>query len=268
MPTSHRADLALPALGPFLRQVRESLRHPGSSKHLSREKAATRIGLSAAYLQQVENGTRVPTPQALQLLASGYSLSAAQIRHIRELREPPVPLIGLDTQRARITHTPALLERLDDLDRADMLAGYFSPLWHVLAVNNTLERALPGLRETGNLALWYFTSTAQEVLVDWDQEATHMVAWLKAILGQHRSTPDAQDLLARLQADEQFCTRWSDSTDIAYRRDVQRPLILRTTQAQHVAVNVETSTVTDTHSYIRLLLGVRKPTAGGDARIR
>ncbi|MEU2042668.1 helix-turn-helix domain-containing protein [Nocardia niwae] len=256
---THRADLEPPALGPYLRQIRESIRPPGSSKHLSREKAAIRIGLSAAYLQQVENGTRVPTLQALQLLASGYSLSAAQIRHIRELREPPAPLIGLDTLRARVTQTPALLERLDDLDGADMLAGYFSPLWHVLAANRNLEQALPGLHETGNLALWYFTPAAHEVLADWDEEATHMVQWLKAILGQHRSTPTARHLLARLQTDEQFYSRWCDSTVIAYRRDAQRPLILRTAHGEHIAVNVETSTVTDTHGYIRLFLGVRKP---------
>ncbi|MBF6341580.1 helix-turn-helix domain-containing protein [Nocardia abscessus] len=268
MLTSHRADLAVPALGPYLRQIRESIHPPGSSKHLSREKAATRIGLSAAYLRQVEDGTRVPTQQALQLLASGYSLSAAQIRHIRELREPPVPLIGLDTLRARVTQTPALLERLDDLDRADMLAGYFSPLLHVLAANRNLDQALPGLPETGNLALWYFTPAAHEVLIDWDQEATHMVQWLKAILGQHRSTPAAGQLLARLQTDEQFYTRWSDSTAVAYRRDAQRPMILRTGHGEHIAVNVETSTVTDTHGYIRLFLGVRKPPRGDAARIR
>ncbi|WP_280310374.1 helix-turn-helix domain-containing protein [Nocardia abscessus] len=259
---THRAELVPPALGPYLRQIRESIRQPGSNKHLSREKAATRIGLSAAYLQQIENGTRVPTQQALQLLASGYSLSAAQIRHIRELRQPAVPLVGLDTMRARVTHTPALLERLDDLHRVDMLAGYFSPLWHVLATNSSLERALPGLREAGNLALWHFTPTAHEVLIDWDQEATQMVQWLKAVLGLHRSAPAARQLLAALHTDEEFYTRWSDSTEVTYRRDPQRPLILRTTPGDRIAMNVETSTVTDTHGYIRLFLGVRKPADG------
>ncbi|MGW5219891.1 helix-turn-helix domain-containing protein [Nocardia sp. NPDC004085] len=263
-----RADLAPPALGTYLRQVRESIRPPGASKHLSREKAATRVGLSAAYLQQVENGVRVPTQQALQLLASGYSLTAAQIRHIRELREPAVPLVGVETLRARVAHTPALLERLDDLDGVDMLAGYFSPLWHVLAVNDSLDRALPGLEEAGNLALWYFTATAREVLVDWDEEATQMVRWLKPILGQHRSAPATRQLLTRLQANEQFYTRWNNSTDIAYRRDIDRPLVLRTAQGEHLAVNAETSTVTDTHGYIRLFLGVRKPVVRDIARIR
>ncbi|MFD8248123.1 helix-turn-helix domain-containing protein [Nocardia sp. NPDC059691] len=268
MAAPQRADLAPPELGPFLRQIRESIRPPGKSKHLSREKAAIRIGLSAAYLQQVENGVRVPTQQALHLLASGYSLTAAQIRHIRELREPAVPLVGVETLRASVAHTPALLERLDDLDQVDMLAGYFSPLWHVLATNDSLERALPGLNEAGNLALWYFSPVAHEVLVDWDQEATQMVRWLKPILGQHRSAPGTRQLLARLQADEQFYTRWTGSTDIAYRRDVDQPLILRTAQGGHLAVNVETSTVTDTHGYIRLFLGVRKPTDDDAASIR
>ncbi|MBF6302440.1 helix-turn-helix transcriptional regulator [Nocardia amamiensis] len=142
-------------MGPYLRQIRESIHQAGTSKHLSREKAATRIGLSAAYLQQIENGDRVPTPQALQLLASGYSLSAAQIQHIRALRDPATALVGLEALRARVAQVPAMLERLDDLDRVGMLAGYFSPLWHVLAVNNSLEHALPGLREVKSKRVVY-----------------------------------------------------------------------------------------------------------------
>ncbi|MBF6302774.1 hypothetical protein IU459_35360 [Nocardia amamiensis] len=114
------------------------------------------------------------------------------------------------------------------------------------------------LREAGNLVVWHFLPAAQQVLADWDHEATQMVCWLKAILGQHRSAPAARALLTQLQSHDEFYTRWTDSLQITYRRDPGHPLVVRTADGQRREVSVETSTVTDTHGYIRLLLGVPK----------
>ncbi|WP_028478737.1 helix-turn-helix domain-containing protein [Nocardia sp. CNY236] len=257
--TAVEPDLDLPTLGPYLRRIRESIHPADTRKHLSREKAASRVGLSAAYLRQIEDGNRVPTLQALQLLASGYCLSAAQVKHIRELREPAIPLIGLDTLRAQVGQTPQILERLDHLDGVGILAGYFSPLWDVLAINNRLEQALPGLRDAANLVVWHFLPPARQVLANWDLEATQIVLRLKTILGRHRTSTASRKVLTRLQCFEEFRTRWTDSMDVTYRRDPWRPLRLHTITNHTVEVSIETSTVSDTHGYRRLLLGIRRP---------
>ncbi|MEV0297069.1 helix-turn-helix domain-containing protein [Nocardia sp. NPDC050710] len=249
----------MPSLGRFLRQIRESLHNPRTRRALSREKAAQRVGLSTAYLIQIEKDLRVPTPQALQLLTAGYGLTAAQARHIRELREPPVPVLSGDIVRARIRQSPAVLDRLTRLDHAQVIAAYFDPFWNLLAANHTMHDTFPALAEAGNLLLWHFSTDARERLPDWELETAQMVALLKPTLGVHRRAADARQLLTRLQHDYDFQRMWTRSCEITYHRDPTTPLRIRTVTDHLRAINVEASTVSDVHGYVRLYQGLSLP---------
>ncbi|WP_109524873.1 MULTISPECIES: helix-turn-helix domain-containing protein [Nocardia] len=248
-------DLELPSLGRFLRQVRESGTDSRTGRPISRETAAYRVGLSAAYLTQIERDLRTPTPQALQLLTTGYGLTAAQTRHITELRAPPVPAPPIDTMRARVENNPAIRRRLRGLGRAGVLAAYFDPFWNLLAANPEMHQTFPGLEQTGNLALWYFSREARERLPEWDLEAAAVVSALKATLGVHRRAVGARAVLAQLQHDSDFRRLWTHTTDIAYHRDRATPLRIHVA-GQVRELDIETSVISDVHSHTRLFQAV------------
>lgn len=249
----HRG-LEPPTLGRYLLQIREL-------KGLSREKACAHIPLSAAYLGQIESGVRVPRPEALKLLAIGYELSSAQSKHLRQLREPSVDLMGHEQMRARLRATPAVLERLDDLARAHMLAGYFDPLWNMLVANHCMYEVFPDLDRAGNLVVWHFLPVAKDTLLEWEHEAHVMVQMLKAAVGQHRKSALARQLLTRLGHNEEFYRLWTTSTEISYGRDSTEYLQLRMQENRLSSVSIETSTVDAANTYYRLFLGVRKLTS-------
>lgn len=257
-------DLELPSLGRFLRQVRESGTDSRTGRPISRETAAYRVGLSAAYLTQIERDLRTPTPQALQLLTTGYGLTAAQTRHISELRAPPVPAPPIDTMRARIENNPAIGKRLRGLGRAGVLAAYFDPFWNLLAANPEMHHTFPGLEQTGNLALWHFSRDARERLPEWDLEATAVVRGLKATLGVHRRAAGARTLLAALQHDPYLRHLWTGDIGITYHRDPATPLRIRYTGGVG-HLDIETAIINDIDSYTRVFHAVM-PGATQDAR--
>ncbi|WP_433206659.1 helix-turn-helix domain-containing protein [Nocardia sp. CA-107356] len=250
-----------PTLGRYLLQIREL-------KGLSREKACAHIPLSAAYLGQIESGVRVPRPEALKFLAIGYELSSAQFKHLRNLREPSLDLVGHEQMRARLRATPAVLERLDDLARAHMLAGYFDPLWHVLVANHWLYELFPDLDRAGNLVVWHFLPVAKDILLEWEREAHVMVQMLKAAVGHHRKSALAQQLLTRLGRNEDFYRLWTTSTEIAYGRHATEHLHLRMGENRLSSISIETSTIDDGNTYYRMFLGVCKPTSATGRRPR
>lgn len=263
------ADLVtvtLPSLGRYLRQIRERQHHPGTRRRLSREQAARRIGLSAAYLNQIESDRRVPTRQALQLLATGYGLSEAQFEFIKELRDPPVELRDLTDTRQRHTATAAMAERLARLDQWQIMAGYFDPLWYLVSANHSLRQAFPGLKEAGNLAVWCLSPTAEPVLLDPPREIAQMAALMKTALGRHRSSAAAERLLRQLARSARFRTAWTGDIDVAYTRRPSDPLYIK--QGRDVfAVSVEDSIIPDGATYLRLILGIRTPLSAAPHQI-
>ncbi|WP_280421511.1 helix-turn-helix domain-containing protein [Nocardia carnea] len=247
----------VPSLGRFLRQVRERQRHPVTGNKLSRELAARRIGLSGAYLVQIENGSRVPAMQALRLLASGYDLSDAQCRYVRELREPSEPLVDHSGSQSGMGLRGLVRERLEEWDRAGVIAGYFDPLWSVVAGNSELFSAFPELDRIGNLALWHFSDIAQAVLCDWEHEARQMVAMLKPALGRHRGAHASRNLLAQLAGNEDFCMIWTEYSEIAYARE-PGDLIRFNGAGGRYSVNLEVSAVAAGRHCMHLYQGFRR----------
>ncbi|WP_405183632.1 helix-turn-helix domain-containing protein (plasmid) [Nocardia sp. NBC_01377] len=246
----------MPSLGRFLRQVRESTLNPRTGRPISQETAAHRVGLSTAYLVQIERDLRIPTPQALQLLTTGYTLSAAQIRHIRELRDPPIPVLSTEIMRARIRQSTAIAERLRILDEAEVRAAYFDPFWNLLAANAGVHDMFPGLDGVDNLVVWHFSEHARDRLADWGNEAASVVSALKATLGLHRRSPGARTVLGRLRHDPDFQGLWNRTTRISYHRDLALPLRIRTAHEQSRSLHVESSIIAEVHGYIRLFQAI------------
>src|SRR5215210_2060912 len=71
------ADTAVPALGPRIRALREAM-------DLSLRDLATRSGVSAPMLSQVERGETSPTLQVAARIASGLDLRLSQLLRLDE----------------------------------------------------------------------------------------------------------------------------------------------------------------------------------------
>ena len=215
------ARVDMPNLHIWLDQLRQE-------RGWSREIAAARARISAAYLFKIEHGQSVPTIDTLASIVAGYDLDPAQRRHTHDLWNPPQRLPADDELRRQIA-TPEIDAHLAHLDSARILCAYTTPLSTVLTASDRLYDALPGLRRAGNnLALWFFQPTARELVVDWDDEAPHVVAALRAAIGPYRTSHHARALLHTLAANPQFTELWTTRpTTVGYGRPPGKPILLR-----------------------------------------
>lgn len=62
------------SFGSYLKQKRES-------NHLTMKDVAERLGFSSSYVSQLENGTRVPSPKRLAVLAKAYDLTEEDLKN-------------------------------------------------------------------------------------------------------------------------------------------------------------------------------------------
>lgn len=200
---------SVPELPPFLEQLRDE-------RELTRRAASAATTISQPYLVQLENGTRRPKPETLDLFTTGYGLTAAQARHAQELLADPLPLPDIASYRRHLEDTPALIDHLTDLGELHVPAMYLDPLSNVLAVNKPMAFALPGLEEVGNLSIYWFLPIARQLFPDWPEQANYIVGRLKAGMGRYRTAPQARKLLRTLGKDPEFTSRWTSSTHIAY----------------------------------------------------
>ena len=219
--TRATARVDMPDLHVWLDQLRRE-------RGWSREIAAARARISTAYLFKIEHGRSVPTIDTLAKIVRGYDLDPAQRRHTYDLWNPPLRLPADDELRQQIA-TPALNAHLAHLDAARIICAYTTPLSTVLAASDRLYDALSGLREAGNnVALWFFQPDARELVIDWDDEAPHVVAAFRAAIGPHRTSHHARALLRTLAANPQFAKLWTTQpTAVRYGRAPGKPVLLQ-----------------------------------------
>ncbi|WP_167669949.1 helix-turn-helix domain-containing protein [Nocardia mikamii] len=216
------ARVEVPDLHLWLDQLRQA-------RGWSREIAAARARISTAYLFKIEHGRSVPTIDTLARIVRGYDLDPAQRRHTYDLWNPPRRLPADDELRRQIA-TPEVNAHIAHLDSARIICAYTTPLSTVLTASDRLYDALPGLRQAGNnLALWFFQPPARELVIDWDDEAPHVVAALRAAIGPYRRhSHHARALLRTLAANPQFAELWTTHpTSVSYGRPSGRPVLLR-----------------------------------------
>ncbi|WP_232329570.1 helix-turn-helix domain-containing protein [Nocardia violaceofusca] len=229
----------------------------------SREIAAARARISGAYLFKIEHGRSVPTIDTLARIVRGYDLDPAQRRHTYDLWNPPLQLAADDELRHQIS-TPEVNAHLAHLDAAHIICVYTTPLSTVLAASDRLYDALPGLRQAGNnLALWFFQPPARELVVDWDDEAPHVVAALRAAIGPYRGSLDARTLVRTLAANPRFAELWTTHpTAVSYGGPSGRPVLLRHTGSPTpAAISLQISEFHSPHA-ILVAYGISNASSG------
>ncbi len=177
---------------------------------LRREEVAQLAGVSTTYYTFLEQGRDVrPSRQVVAALAGALRLSSAERAHLFQLAgitpaaddqaqaEMVVPVVG------------AMVDRLDPFP-----AYLKGRRWDVLAANRA-ARALfadwparaPGDR---NMIWWMFTDpAARKVYVDWEHEASGMLARFRAAAARRLDDPDFTDLIERLhQASPEVRSWW------------------------------------------------------------
>ncbi|GAA2501254.1 helix-turn-helix transcriptional regulator [Winogradskya humida] len=210
-------------LGTFLRSRRERVnpadaglpvtgrrRTPG----LRREELALLAGISATWLTYLEQGRDVrPSGQVLDALARALRLTSAEQEHLRRLAGGGVPL-GQDAAEEaapEVAGVPALL---------GANPAYVTGIcYDVLASNAAAAELFRGMTSGGNVVRWMFTEpAAREVLVDWELEASTILARLRAIAGRHPGHPRVTRLVAELTAASPEARQWWPQYDIQFSR--------------------------------------------------
>ncbi len=204
------------------------------TRGLRREEVAQLAGVSATYYTFLEQGRDVrPSHQVLAALAGALRLSAAERAYLYQLaRLSP----AADDSVPAESVAPAVA---DMVARLDPYPAYLKGRrWDVLAANRA-ARALfadwPAYPpEDRNMLWWAFTDpAARQVYVDWENEASAMLARFRTAAARRPDDPDFADLIDRLhQASPEVRCWWP-------RHDVL-PVAGGTKRLQHPALGAVT----------------------------
>ncbi|WP_460698605.1 MmyB family transcriptional regulator [Nocardia thraciensis] len=233
----------------------------------SRRKAAKCLHISEAALQRIERYGATPSEATLGRMVTEYNLDPDQERHTRELVEPAVDLTPIAELREQFT-TPTHLARLARFEQEGFACAYIDPLWNLVAANDMFLRVFPGVDEFDrNMPLWHFQPgtaepTSKRISVFWEYEAAFLVMTLRAAFGRFRDSPQAIELMRRLQASPEFTRMWIDSLRVAYGRGPTDLVHLRdpATGEPH-SWNIQLGEIPDTREVL-LCLGYRQTYAG------
>ncbi len=177
---------------------------------LRREEVAQLAGVSTTYYTFLEQGRDVrPSRQVVTALAGALRLSSAERAHLFQLAGI-TPAADDHAQAETVAPVVGAM-----VDRLDPFPAYLKGRrWDVLAANRA-ARALfadwparaPGDR---NKVWWMFTDpAARKVYVDWEREASDMLARFRAAAARRLDDPDFTDLIERLhQASPEVRSWW------------------------------------------------------------
>jgi len=203
-------------LGDFLRRVRarvrpESVGLPVGQRRrtpgLRREELAQLCGISVTWYTWIEQGRDVSvSPGVWARLASVLSLTRAERVYLFELAECADPEHDED-------HVVPLPAHLADCVHSISAPAYIlDRCWNVLARNAPLLSLFQGWPDRDaepNLLRYIFLDpAARELVVDWDQRASRVVAEFRADAGAHVDEPDVHALLADLRQGSNVFAHW------------------------------------------------------------
>ncbi len=207
-------------LGAFLRSRRERIttadaglpstgrrRTPG----LRREEIALLAGISATWYTYLEQGRDVrPSDQVLGALAEALRLDAHERDHLFHLAGTPLAPGDLDEPLPpAVAGVPLLVEPNP--------AYVTGASYDVLSHNPAAAGLFTGLTTTPrpNLVRWMFTDpSARDVLVDWEREAQHLLARLRAAAGRHPDHPRFTRLIDEVRSASTEARDWWPRYDI------------------------------------------------------
>ena len=183
---------------------------------LRREEVAQLAGVSTTYYTFLEQGRDVrPSRQVVAALAGALRLSSAERAHLFQLAGI-TPAADDQAQAETVVPVVGVM-----VDRLDPFPAYLKGRrWDVLAANRA-ARALfadwparaPGDR---NMVWWMFTDpAARKVYVDWEQEASDMLARFRAAAARRLDDPDFTDLIERLHQASPEVRGWWPRYEVA-----------------------------------------------------
>lgn len=204
----------------FLRTRRESVkpesvglpkgprrRTPG----LRREEVAILAGVSPTWYTYLEQARDIsPSHEVLENLAQILGLSDYERLYLHNLSRATPPLTARAAQRSVVEDLTPVVNSL-----APFPAYLCSQLGDLMAWNDEAtewfgDLAAPTSAQP-NLLLWMFTSpTAQERFVDWQDQARHLVACLRADALDCRDTSRVTALVNRLTEASPHFRQWWD----------------------------------------------------------
>lgn len=212
------ASVRRKALGDFLRQARgrvqpEAFGLPAGVRRrtpgLRREELAQLCGISVTWYTWIEQGRDVSVSAAVWArLASVLSLARAERQYLFELAECADPEHG----HGYVTPLPSYLA--DCVHSVTAPAYILDRGWNVLARNEPLLRLFdgwPDRDDSPNLLRYIFSDpAARDLVVDWEQRASRVVAEFRADAAAHVDEPDVRAVLdGLLQASPVFAHCWT-----------------------------------------------------------
>jgi transcriptional regulator with XRE-family HTH domain len=211
-------------LADLLRSRRERLKPedvglpPGTrrrTKGLRREEVAGLADVSTTYYTFLEQARDVrPSSQVLDALARALRLSAAERTHLYQLAHAVPPSGDPGEFETLASGVDALVARLEPYPTYAK-----GRRWDVLAANRA-ARALfadwPTLpREARNMVWWVFTDpSARKVYIEWEQEASALLARFRAAAAQRPHDPDFVGLIERLHDASPEVRSWWPRHDV------------------------------------------------------
>jgi len=185
------------------------------TRGLRREEVAQLAAISTTYYTFLEQGRDVhPSRQVLDALARALRLSPAERAHLHELahgHQAP------DSPGTVETLAPAVATLVDRLDpHPTYVTGR---RFDVLAANRA-ARALwtdwPALPpQERNMLWWMFTApAARTILIEWEAEASALLARFRAAADRHPDDPEFAALIGRLQAGSPEARAWWPRHDV------------------------------------------------------
>lgn len=205
------------ALGAFLRSARARVSPadhglpPGTRRRtpgLRREELAQLCGISTTWYTWIEQAREVTvSPDVWSRLARALNLARAERHYLFSLAECADPEAGhLDAV--------ALPDGLDDCVNSIRCPAYIlDQAWNVLACNPALRHVFDGWPTRGqdrNLLRYIFLDpAARQLVVNWEERASRVVAEFRADVAGHATDPEVQQLVADLQgASALFARCW------------------------------------------------------------
>jgi transcriptional regulator with XRE-family HTH domain len=223
-------------LAEFLRARRERLqpadvglpdngrrRTPG----LRREEVATLAGVSIDYLVRLEQGRDVhPSAEVLGALADALRLDDEERHYLKKLGMISSNRAACPAPRPLQTEVAPTVRVL--LDRLDPTPAFvLGPVSDLLGWNGGFRRLVEPLGwfddERPNLARYVFLDPrARRVYPDWSHAADEQVGRLRTAAVFWGEDPEVVELLAALQAEPEFATRWAAHPVTEKRRGTKR----------------------------------------------
>lgn len=204
------------ALGDFLRSARGRIQPdmvglpPGGRRRtpgLRREEIAQLCDISVTWYTWIEQGRDITvSPAVFSRLAQVLSLSRAERHYLFELAEVADPL----HEQVDIQPLPAIVA--ESVHSITAPAYILDRNWNVLACNDAflyVFKGWPEGEEQPNLMRYIFLDpAARDLVVNWDERASRVVAEFRADAGLHTDEPSLNTLLTDLLDHSSVFAHW------------------------------------------------------------